>query len=74
MIEGEWLLAIAGIFSILLGIIVLGITAAVPGASLLSVGLIIGFWALMAAAALIALAFRLRSYQRRDNSVSAVAH
>jgi uncharacterized membrane protein HdeD (DUF308 family) len=73
MIEGEWLLAIAGIFSILLGIIVLVVTAAVPGASLLSVGLIIGFWALMAAAALIALAFRLRSYQRRDNSVSAVA-
>ena len=64
-IEGEWLLAVAGLFSILLGIAILVVTVAVPGASLLSVGLIIGFYALIAAAALIGLAFRLRGHKRR---------
>ena len=64
-IEGEWLLAVAGIFSILLGIVILGVMMAVPGASLLSVGWIIGFYALVVAAALIALAFRLRGHKRR---------
>ena len=64
-IEGEWLLAIAGIFSILLGVAILVVTAAVPQASLVTVGLIIGFWALLAAVALIALAFRLRGHKRR---------
>jgi uncharacterized membrane protein HdeD (DUF308 family) len=63
-IEGEWLLAIAGIFSILLGVAILAVSAAVPGASILTVGYIIGFWALMVAAALIGLAFRLRGHKR----------
>jgi uncharacterized membrane protein HdeD (DUF308 family) len=64
-IEGEWLLAVAGTFSILLGVAILAVTAAVPGASLISVGLIIGFWALLAGLALIALGFRLRGHKRR---------
>ena len=64
-IRGEWLLAVAGVFSILLGVAILAVTATVPGASLLSVGLIIGFYALLAAVALIALAFRLRGHKRR---------
>jgi uncharacterized membrane protein HdeD (DUF308 family) len=64
-IEGEWLLAVAGIFSILLGIAILLVMMAIPGASLLSVGWIIGFYALVVAAALIALAFRLRGHKRR---------
>lgn len=64
-IEGEWLLAVAGTFSILLGVAILVVTAAVPGASLISVGLIIGFWALLAGVALIALGFRLRGHKRR---------
>jgi uncharacterized membrane protein HdeD (DUF308 family) len=64
-IEGEWLLAIAGIFSILLGFAILVVIATVPGASLLSVGVIIGFYALLAAAALIGLGFRLRGHKRR---------
>jgi uncharacterized membrane protein HdeD (DUF308 family) len=65
-IEGEWLLATAGIFSILLGLAILYVTGAVPGASILSVGWIIGFYALIAAAALIALAFRLRGHKRKN--------
>jgi uncharacterized membrane protein HdeD (DUF308 family) len=64
-IEGEWLLGLAGVFSILLGIAILVVTATVPGASLLSVGWIIGFYALVVAAALIALAFRLKGHKRR---------
>ena len=64
-IRGEWLLAVAGVFSILLGVAILAVTATVPGASLLSVGLIIGFYALLAAVALIALAFRLRGHKRK---------
>ncbi len=64
-IEGEWLLAIAGIFSILLGIAILVVTATVPGASIFSVGFIIGFWALMVAAALIGLAFKLKAHKQK---------
>jgi uncharacterized membrane protein HdeD (DUF308 family) len=64
-IEGEWLLALAGIFSVLLGVAILVVTAAVPGVSLMSVGLIIGLYALLASAALIGLAFKLRGHKRR---------
>ena len=67
-IEGEWLLAVAGISSILLGVAILVVTAAVPGASLLSVGLIIGFYALLAAVVLIGLAIRLRGHKRRGQA------
>jgi uncharacterized membrane protein HdeD (DUF308 family) len=64
-IEGEWLLGIAGVLSILLGIAILYVTAAVPGASILSVGWIIGFYALLVAVALIALAFKLKGRKVR---------
>lgn len=59
-IEGEWLLGLAGVFSLLLGVAILAVTALVPGASILTVGWIIGLYALLAAAALIALAIRLK--------------
>lgn len=59
--EGEWLLGLAGFFSILLGVAILLVIVLVPGASILSVGWIIGFYALIAGAALVALAFRLRA-------------
>ncbi len=63
-IAGEWLLGIVGVFSVLLGVAILVVTVLVPGASLLTVGWIIGFYALLAAAALIALAFRLKGHGR----------
>ena len=59
-IEGEWLLGVSGVFSLILGIAILVVTALVPGASILSVGWMIGCYALVVAAALIALAFKLR--------------
>jgi uncharacterized membrane protein HdeD (DUF308 family) len=60
-IEGEWLLAVSGVFSMLLAIAILVATAVVPGATILSIGWIIGFYALLAGVALIILAIRLRS-------------
>ena len=59
-IEGEWLLGLSGFISLLLGGLILFVTATVPGASILSVGWMIGFYALFVAAALIALALRLK--------------
>ena len=59
-IEGEWLLGLSGFFSILLALAILVATAVLPGATILSVGWIIGFYALLAAVALIALAIRLK--------------
>ena len=64
-IEGEWLLVASGLFSLLLGGAILVATAVVPGATILSVGWIIGFYALFAAAALIALAIRLKGMQAK---------
>ena len=64
-IEGEWLLGLSGVFSLLLGIAILIVTMAVPGASILSVAWIIGFYALFAAAALIALALQLKSRETK---------
>ena len=59
-IEGEWMLGLSGLISVILGIGILVATAVVPGATILSVGWIIGFYALMAAAVLITLAFKLK--------------
>jgi len=59
-IEGEWLLGISGLLSVLLGLAVLFVAMTSPGASMLSVGWMIGFYALFAAVALIALGLRLR--------------
>ncbi len=64
-IAGEWLLGIAGVLSILLGVAILTVMALVPGASILSIGWIIGFYALLTAAALLALAFRLKGHKAR---------
>lgn len=55
-IEGEWLLALAGILSLAFGIMMI----ARPGAGALAVIWFIGTWALLAGAFLIALAFKVR--------------
>ena len=59
-IAGEWLLGIAGVFSILLGIAIPIVTGFAPGASIVSVGWIIGIYALAAGVSMTVLAFRLR--------------
>jgi uncharacterized membrane protein HdeD (DUF308 family) len=64
-IEGEWLLGLSGLLLVLLGGAILFVTATVPGASILSVGWMIGFYALFAAVALIALAIRLKGMKAK---------
>ena len=59
-IKGEWLLALAGIFSIALGIAFVWIMLSDPLATLLSVAWIIGFYALAAGVVLVVQALRLR--------------
>jgi len=59
-IKGEWLLALAGIFSIALGIVFVWIMLSDPLATLLSVAWIIGFYALAAGVVLVIQALRLR--------------
>lgn len=59
-IEGEWLLGAAGVLSVLLGIAILGSLAMAPGASLISLGWLIGLYALMSGVALVMLSLRLK--------------
>jgi len=59
-IEHEWLLALSGIASIGLGVLLL----LFPGAGALALVLWIGAYALVSGALLIGLAFRLRSWER----------
>ena len=55
-IEGEWLLILAGVVSVIFGMFLIGN----PGAGALGVVLYIGIYALVAGVVLIILAFRLR--------------
>jgi uncharacterized membrane protein HdeD (DUF308 family) len=61
-IEGEALLAIVGLLSILLGIAVLWLLMTAPGATLISVGWLIGVYALASGVALVVLALRLKRH------------
>ena len=62
-VEGEVLLAIVGALSILLGIAVLWLLMTAPGATLISVGWLIGVYALASGAALVVLALRLKRHR-----------
>lgn len=55
-IEGEWLMVLSGVLSCLFGMLLV----ALPGAGILSLVWLIGFWAVLFGVTLIALAFRLR--------------
>jgi uncharacterized membrane protein HdeD (DUF308 family) len=59
-IRDEWLLALAGIFSVLLGLALIWLLFVNPAATLLSVAWLIAIYAFAAGVALIALALRLR--------------
>ena len=59
-IEGEWLLALAGVLSVLLGLALAIMLAIAPGITALSVAWLIAIYALIAGVSLIVLGFRLR--------------
>jgi uncharacterized membrane protein HdeD (DUF308 family) len=60
VIEGEWLLALTGVLSLALGLILAIMMAAMPGLTVLSVAWLIAIYALIAGVSLIALGLRLR--------------
>ena len=65
-IEGEWLLALSGVVSVLFG----GLLFAMPGAGILSLIWLIGSWSVVFGVLLVMLAFRLRKAgQRRGPAV-----
>jgi uncharacterized membrane protein HdeD (DUF308 family) len=70
VITGEWLLVLAGIASVVFGILL----ALFPGPGALAVVLWIGAYALVSGALLLALAFKLRSWNRTHSSPQRMAH
>lgn len=65
-IEGEWLLALAGILSLLLGLALIAMAMIQPGVSILSVGWLIALYAFASGISLIVLGFRLKKRQPAD--------
>jgi uncharacterized membrane protein HdeD (DUF308 family) len=59
-IKGEWLLGLVGLLTLLLGLWLLARVWLAPLLTVLSVGWLIGLWAIIAGASLMALAMRLR--------------
>lgn len=60
-IQGEWLLILSGVLSVICGIAV----ALVPAGGLVAIGLIFGIYAIIFGISLLGLAFRLRGHQQR---------
>ncbi|MBC7159824.1 MAG: DUF308 domain-containing protein, partial [Porphyrobacter sp.] len=65
-IEGEWLLALSGVLSVLLGVGLVVLAWIDPGVTVLSVGWLIAIYALIAGIALIVLSLRLRKRAKGD--------
>jgi len=68
-IKGEWLLMLAGLLSVALGIILLGMLLFAPAPTLLVLAWIIGIWALASGISLLFLAFRLRKARGESDQV-----
>jgi uncharacterized membrane protein HdeD (DUF308 family) len=66
-IEGEWMMILSGIVSIIFGVFLI----VAPGAGALGLTLVIGAYAIVFGILFIILAFRLRSLPRKDRPVRA---
>ena len=60
VLTGEWLLALAGVVSVIFG----GLLLMFPGAGALAVVLWIGVWAIILGVMILAFAFRMRNWSR----------
>jgi uncharacterized membrane protein HdeD (DUF308 family) len=69
VIRGEWMLGLAGVLAIVFGVLLI----ARPGAGLLTLALLIGWFAIFYGVVLIALGFRLRAFARRLGGAPLVA-
>lgn len=63
-IRGEWLLGLAGILSLFLGLVIFAYALANPVGAVVAVGWMIGFYALVAGIVFIVLAFKLRGLNK----------
>ena len=70
VISGEWMLALTGVLSIVLGVILV----AAPGAGALALVWTIGAYAILVGIVLIALGFRLRGMQHHDGLDTPAVH
>jgi uncharacterized membrane protein HdeD (DUF308 family) len=61
-IKGEWLLALAGTLSVILGLALATMLAVMPGVTAVSVAWLIGIYALVAGISMVVLGFRLRGH------------
>ncbi len=59
-IKGEWMLALSGIVSVIIGLLVPAIIIMYPAASIVAMGYVIGFWALAHGALTLSLAWKLK--------------
>lgn len=66
-IEGEWLLALSGAFSLALGTVLLWLVFANPGITILSVAWLIAFYAIASGIALLVLGWRLKKRREKSN-------
>jgi uncharacterized membrane protein HdeD (DUF308 family) len=72
-IRGEWLLGLSGLLSILLGLAIPVVLLTYPGATILSVGWLIGVYALAVGVVLVIQGFRLRSRSPQQATASATS-
>jgi uncharacterized membrane protein HdeD (DUF308 family) len=63
-LEGEWVLFLVGVLSVILGVVM----AVLPGVGVLSLIWLVGLYALAVGVAMIVLAFRVRDARRRGSS------
>jgi uncharacterized membrane protein HdeD (DUF308 family) len=61
-LEGEWVLFLVGVLSVILGVVM----AVLPGVGLLSLVWLVGLYALAVGVAMIVLALRVRRLRRRE--------